>query len=101
MRVKNINGTEDNTCRCGNWLNHWKKFSGQPVPKICPATNCRESPQVGAHVQKDSNTDRNWYIVPFCHTHNNMRGAPPLDISDDVKLVPGNVSETCGKRRWI
>lgn len=102
MRVKNINGTADNTCRCDSWLNHWEKFSGQSIPKICPETNCPEVPQIGAHVQKDSNTDRNWYIVPLCQAHNNKKGES-LYITDDVRLVSGNVSETCAKSKikWI
>jgi hypothetical protein len=28
MTVYNINGTSDNTCKCGSWLAHWKNYSG-------------------------------------------------------------------------
>lgn len=65
MKVKNINGTSDNECTCGSWLEHWKKFSGQPVPILCPEERCNIKPEVGAFVQKDSATDNSWYIVPL------------------------------------
>ena len=35
MRVKNINGTSAYTCKCGSWLDHWKKFSGQSLSNYC------------------------------------------------------------------
>ncbi len=96
MRVKNINGTSDNTCKCGSWLEHWKKFSSQTLSSYCSEVKCTKKPEVGAHVQKDNSTDTNWYIVPFCNTHNGETGKS-LDIVDSVKLVSANVSETCGR----
>ncbi len=96
MKVNNINGTSQNTCKCGSWLEHWKKFSGQSLPALCPEMKCYEKPEVGAHVQKDTSTDTNWYIVPFCKTHNGKKGES-LDISGNIILVSANVSETCGK----
>jgi len=95
MKVININGTSDNTCKCGSWLEHWNKFSGQSI-SYCREKTCLKKPEVGAHVQKDSTTDKNWYIVPFCYTHNGKTGES-LEISDNTKLVSANVSETCGK----
>jgi len=96
MKVKNINGTSDNTCKCDSWLDHWKNFSGQSLSKHCSEKSCIEKPEVGAHVQKDSYTDTDWYIVPLCKTHNGETGES-LDIVDSVKLVSANVSETCGE----
>ncbi len=96
MRVKNINGTSYSTCKCGSWLNHWKKFSGQSLSKYCSEKSCTKKPEVGAHIQKDNSTDSSWYIVPFCSTHNGETGKS-LDIMDSVKLVSANVSETCGE----
>ena len=96
MRVRNINGTSDKTCNCDSWLDHWKKFSGQSLPSYCPETKCLKKPDVGAHVQKDGYADSSWYIIPLCSTHNAETGKS-LDISDSVKLVSANVSETCGK----
>ncbi|HUS70082.1 MAG TPA: hypothetical protein VM075_04805 [Anaerolineae bacterium] len=96
MRVRNINGTSQKTCKCGSWLDHWKNFSGQSLPTYCPQLSCLQKPEVGAHVQKDSATDGSWYIVPLCKAHNAKTGES-LDISDSVKLVSANVSQTCGK----
>lgn len=96
MKVKNINGTSQNTCRCGSWLEHWKKFSGQTLPTHCPESSCTQKPEVGAHIQKDGSSDDSWYIVPLCTTHNGQKGKS-LEISNSVKLVSANVSTTCGK----
>jgi len=96
MKVNNINGTTDNTCKCGSWLNHWKKFSGQLLPTFCPEKSCLNKPELGAHVRKDVSTDKSWYIVPLCAKHNGETGKS-LDISDGTTLVSGNVSQTCGK----
>ncbi len=96
MKVKNINGTSTNICKCGSWLDHWKKFSGESLPTYCPEVKCIQKPEVGAHVQKDSSADTNWYIIPLCRTHNGETGKS-LDVSDATKLVSANVSQTCGK----
>ena len=95
MIVKNINGTSDSTCKCGTWLEHWKRFGGGSICTYCPETKCVQKPEVGAHVQKES--DSSWYIIPLCGTHNSQSGQS-LDISDYIKLVPANVSMTCGRR---
>ena len=96
LRRQIINGTSDNTCRCGSWLEHWKKFGGLEVPKFCPEEKCTQKPEVGAHVQRDAVSDRNWYIIPLCGTHNGKKGES-LIVSDFVRLVSANVKETCGK----
>lgn len=98
MKVTNINGTSDNICSCGSWLDHWKKFSKQSLPNYCPEKNCIKKPEVGAHVQKDSVSDKGWYIVPLCKDCNAKTGSS-LEISDHIALVSANVSETCGKGR--
>ena len=97
MKVNNINGTSETTCECGSWLDHWKKFSGQTLPQFCPQVKCTEKSEVGAHVQKDSTTDKNWYIIPLCNTHNGETGNS-LIISGYLNLVSANISDTCGKK---
>ena len=96
MKVKNINGTSTITCKCGSWLDHWKNFSGQLLSSFCSEVTCMQRAEVGAHVQKDSATDKSWYIVPLCKVHNAKTG-DSIYIIDDIKLVSANVSETCGK----
>src|SRR5437667_3135285 len=42
MKVNNVNGTSDSSCKCGSWLDHWKKFGGGSVPTYCPVEQCLE-----------------------------------------------------------
>lgn len=95
MKLINIEGTSDNACKCGSWLEHWKKFSRQAIPATCPVENCSRAPTVGAHVQKDSSTDKSWYIVPLCDRHNAKIRS--LTVRDGIALVSANVSQTCGR----
>jgi len=94
MRVRNVEGTSQNTCKCGSWLDHWKKFSGQTA-QYCSEKNCTKAPEVGAHVQKDSASDSGWYIVPLCSAHN--KKTTSLELVDSTKLVSANVANTCGR----
>jgi hypothetical protein len=97
MTVSNMRSTSHLNCECGTWLDHWKRFSRQDVPRFCPTAGCWQAAQVGAHVQKNSPTDRNEYIVPLCKGCNAKLGAP-LEISDNVALVSANISGTCAKK---
>lgn len=97
MIVRNINGTNDNSCKCGSWLEHWKKFSGRDLPSFCPEDKCSQKPEVGAHVQKENTTDTAWYIVPLCKSHSAETGKS-LTVGSWAMLVSANVSETCGKK---
>jgi len=93
MKIQNINGTSDNICSCGSWLNHWKKFSGQTVTS-CPVPSCYKTDLVGAHVQKANSLDNRWYIYPLCNSHNQHSGV--LDVPIAYRLVSANKSGTCG-----
>lgn len=99
MKVKNVNGRRQNSCRCGTWLDHWVKVCGRPLPQHCAATTCLGKPQLGGHVQKDSVTDTAWYIIPLCVKHS-LRAAS-LEIVDTTNLVSAHVSETCAKQMPI
>lgn len=96
MKLKNINGTSDNSCKCASWLAHWKKYSPL-TPVYCPVEGCWGVVEVGAHVQKHEGNDSAWYIVPLCKTHNAEKGKS-ITVSDSIKLVSANVSQTCGKK---
>ena len=97
MLIRNINGTSRTTCRCGSWLAHWEKFSGQARPAMCPAVGCRGTELEGAHVQKGGgSTDQKWYIYPLCREHNRYRGE--LEVVD-LPLVSANKAETCERGR--
>lgn len=95
MEVTNIDGTRQNICKCGSWLNHWRKFnsSGAGIPAYCPAFGCVKKDLVGAHVQKAGPSDRSWYICPLCEDHNKATGSLEVNCA----LAPADVSKTCGK----
>jgi hypothetical protein len=96
MKVRNINGTSDNSCKCGSWLAHWKNFSSTSL-KYCAEKSCTNDIEVGAHVQKPDSTDKSWYIVPLCKEHNAMTGTS-IEISDSTTLVSANTQATCERR---
>jgi hypothetical protein len=96
MKVHNVNGTSANACRCGSRLEHWRRFSRQPLSNFCPEKSCTERPVVGALVQMDGPDDRGWYIIPLCETHNSQTGRT-LEVSDGVALASASVGETCGR----
>ena len=98
MKVHNINGTSDNTCKCGSWKAHWEDYNekGQSWPKYCSEKSCLQSPTVGAHVQKEDITSAKWYIIPLCKTHNDKFGET-IEVSDNTAFASANRSETCEK----
>jgi hypothetical protein len=53
-------------------------------------------PQLGAHVQRDSLTDSNWYIIPLCIKHS-IRAAS-LEIANTTPLVSAQVNDTCAQQ---
>ena len=95
MKVKNFSGIRVNNCSCGSWLEHWKKFSGQPLSIFCAVLDCVQKPEVGARVQKEGTDDPGWYIVPLCKSHND-RFWSSYYITEAVTLVSTNVDKTCG-----
>lgn len=93
IKVKNLNGTGDNKCLCGSWLNHWDNFSNYYIGK-CRYIGCKAEATDGAHVQKE--TGANWYIIPLCREHNLLKGQE-ISVQDDTTFISANVAETCAK----
>jgi hypothetical protein len=98
IKAKNINGngTSHNTCKCGSWLEHWKKFGGGAIT-YCSEQSCVMNDLAGAHVMKAADNDNNWYIIPLCEDHNKMQGQD-LEIVVSTVFVPADTKETCGKK---
>ncbi len=94
MKIANINGTSDTTCKCGSWLKHWENFSYQKA-SVCGVLGCHNGDLVGAHVQKAESTDAKWYIYPLCKAHNQSSGT--LEVTTSFALVSANKKETCDK----
>jgi len=94
MRVINVRGTNECTCKCGSWLKHWERFTELEIPEFCPIEHCLVKGLVGAHVRKAESDDDRRYIVPLCDKHNKATGI--LTIPDWCDLAPANVQRTCG-----
>jgi len=97
MKLKNLKGTSDNTCKCDSWLDHWIKFNedgDDALPNYCGEKSCTSKPQVGAHVIKVNSKDDKWYIVPLCKKHN--KEDETFELFSNVSLAPANVKATCG-----
>jgi len=96
MKIKNLNNTTDNDCKCNSWLDHWLKFSDKSsLPKSCGIGGCSAKPDVGAHVKKVDSVDNKWYILPVCYSHN-ARKNEEFEKKNDVELVIADVTKTCG-----
>ena len=69
-KVKNLNGTSDNTPPRGysSWRAWWEAQTGRRFG-TCSCSSCASSATVGAHVQKVG-SDNKWYIVPLCSSCN-------------------------------
>jgi hypothetical protein len=96
MLVKNLNGTsqDQNKCKCFNWYAHWQKFSGRTA-NGCAVIGCSGTDLVDGYVQRDDPSDPSWYVIPICKACSGKKWQS-LNITDQVKLVSANVSETCG-----
>ena len=95
MRVTNIRGAADHSCKCGSWLKHWENYGGGNAA-LCTQQFCIRWADVGAHVVKADDGDSSWYIIPLCNDHDRLVGQE-IEIPDFATLVSANVMETCGK----
>ncbi len=94
IEVKNVKGTAERNCKCGTWINHWENFSLKTLPNTCCVLGCEEIVKVGAHVIKCKSNDKNHYIVPFCHQHNEIENEC-FKLKSSVELISANESQTC------
>ncbi|GAB6126126.1 hypothetical protein JCM14124_18320 [Humidesulfovibrio idahonensis] len=91
MKVKNLNGTSTNKCKCDSWLDHWENGAGKKAT-LCAALDCSKFAELGGHVIKSGSSDRDTYIIPLCPACNSR-----IDTFDSGEpLVSANVSKTCG-----
>ncbi len=90
MKVRNLNKAVSSGYDSGGWLTYWEKFSGQAA-RECFVSGCKNARSVGGHVQKDSSTDKSWYVVPLCDDCNRKTGQD-LEIWDLAMLVPANIT---------
>ncbi len=94
MKVKNLNGTSDNKCKCSSLIKHYEIFSGKKVKKCCC---CGKDAILGGHVQLVDSKNQHWFIIPLCYDCNKIKDEIfeiNLSVND---LVSANVNLTCGK----
>lgn len=70
MLVRNADNTGEETCPCGQWIDHFRLHSRRPG-KVCYAADCSNATDlVGAHVIPTSGSAGTVYIVPLCKSCN-------------------------------
>lgn len=95
MKVKNLNGTSNKSCKCGSWTKHWESYAEATYwPQRCCVKGCDTPPQVGAHIKKVGVGDNKHYILLMCRAHNNAFGAV-LEVESYVKFAHANIRATC------
>ena len=95
MKVKNVSGTSERSCKCGSWIEHWNNFNKGQVATVCRAKGCSNKDIVGAHVKKITTGDNKEYIVPFCSSHNQQTNPKWIVLVSGTDLVPANKQKTC------
>jgi len=79
LKVKNVSGTKEQSCACGSWIRHWKRYSKKPVEKCSVATCASAGTILGGHVRRaKSKKDQKIFIVPLCDACNNDGGTLTL-----------------------
>jgi hypothetical protein len=93
MTTVHIHNTIQGPCKCGNWLQHWRNYSVLPMPLHCPATLCREKPEVGVLVQRTGAEPAGWCVLPLCRRHSQSK--LDLEVSSFTVFVSADISQTC------
>ena len=94
VRIKNVENYEQNACRCGTMLDHWKKFSYVKIQK-CVVVGCPNIDLIGCAVTKSNPEDTNIYIIPLCKAHSESKDE--MKIVPSCPLVSANLKITCGE----
>jgi hypothetical protein len=93
MKVKNLKGSETGDASASR-LAAWERLSGQNA-FMCFATGCIKRPSSGGRVQKDSATDKSWYLIPLCDECSSKSGQD-LDIWDAAPFIPVHAFAAAG-----
>lgn len=93
-KVKNLNGSSKYRAKNGEaWLANWEEIKDVKAKK-CHNSDCKTKENlVGAHVMKDSSTDEDWYIVPFCKSCNGMDSTKLFDVPYSDLVAVNKVNE--------
>jgi hypothetical protein len=95
-KVLIINDPDKGTCRCGNWMKHWERFSGEKS-LTCSEITCHKLAEKGTKVVKTNSQDTRIHIIPLCNHHHSLEGKE-LYIGETIRLVSANPLETCERK---
>ena len=91
MEVNNLSaGPQDGE----SGLIAWERASRQNA-YMCFSAGCIRRLRVVGLVQRDSPSDKTWYMVPLCELCSRKKGHD-LDIWDSAPLVPANAPRASG-----
>lgn len=90
---KNKVGTKDRNCSCGDWKNHWIKFSSKAWPASCSVWGCNNKATLGAHVINPQVMGE--HIVPMCDSCNKLGGS--FSLKGGISIPSANRAQTCGQ----
>ena len=97
---KNQIGTQNLSCNCQSWKEHWLKFSGEKEwPELCSVQGCNRIAKYGGHVCNVF-TDVSC-IVPICSSCNQKNIV--FELKEGTKFADANPLYTCNNylKHWI
>lgn len=89
LYVKNLKGTSKYQPKIDDsWLKGWERIKNKEAI-LCQSCFCSKYDEdlVGAHVQKITEDDSKWYIIPFCKKCNNKNSDKLLVNEDELVSV--------------
>ncbi len=84
--VKLYDGPAPFTCNCGNWREHFNKFSTQWVI-WCAETTCERIALNGALVQVYKSRNAEIFVVPLCNFHTRTTKLIDIGEVDPVNIM--------------
>ena len=94
-KVKNLAGTSGLRCKCGTWIKHWFNHT-KSKRTLCAVIGCNKEARVGAHVHlTDRRMGAQWWIVPFCYSHNHHSKKEEVYLKPEIELIAANKKYSC------
>lgn len=98
MWVKNLGCTQERTCNCGSWKNHWIHYQDgglvHSLSASCSVVGCDGKFERGTRVKRGAG-DQDCFVVPMCSEHDDQVGEL-LQISEGTIFVSADPRRTCG-----
>lgn len=99
MRVINVPHAANQTCPCGSWKDHWRRFNPDKLAArlqdTCATVGCAGAFEQGGHVRMAG--DMTVYIVPLCASCHSPENTGPYFIHDPIAMVPADPRTTCSR----